>query len=134
MRALPLTADGQFAGSISRCRTAALRLYEGLLQRDHSRPLFEPQLDIVVWAVPARTASESSRRAREIFAAAANHDLHLAVASFPRALCEASGAVEDWDQDRLSCLRACVMKPEHEDWIAEILERLDLTVNELAQP
>ena len=131
MQALPLDPGGEFAKSIGTCRDAALALYAGLRERDHSAPLFPPQLDIVVWAVPARSASESSRRAREVFAAAAKRDLHLAVASFPRAMCEATGAIGQWDRDTLVCLRACVMKPEHREWIPEILKRLDLTVAEL---
>ncbi len=131
MRAMPLNRGGEFARSLERCRQAALALHAGLLERGHAAPLFEPELDIVTWALPAATASESSRRAHAMFDQAAAHDLHLAVAEFPRRLCEASGAIEQWDQDSLSCLRACVMKPDHLDWIPRILERLDAAAVEL---
>ncbi|MBT8130706.1 MAG: aspartate aminotransferase family protein, partial [Gammaproteobacteria bacterium] len=99
----------------------------------HSKPLFPPQLDIVSWAIPAATASASSQRAQQIFDSAARHDLHLALASYPRGMCVAAQAVDEWDQDSLMCLRACVMKADHQDWIAQILERLDLAVTELAE-
>ena len=29
-----------------------------------------------------------------------------------------------WDADEVQCLRACVMKPEHREWMPEILDRL----------
>jgi hypothetical protein len=31
----------------------------------------------------------------------------------------------DWDQDQVSCLRSCLMKPEHLDWIDSIWQRLE---------
>jgi len=59
-----------------------------------------------------------------VFEAAAARDLHLAVATFPRVMVEPSGAVGAWDQESVLCLRACVMKPEHREWMEEILARL----------
>lgn len=78
----------------------------------------------MVWAAPAPSASEASRRAREIFARAADQDLHLALAKFPRGMCTRVSAIEDWDEDTLTCLRACTMKPEHLEWMPELLKRL----------
>ena len=86
--------------------------------------LLPPELDIVVWAVRAETASESSARARRIFDAAAELDLHMALASFPRVMLEPSNPVSRWDADEIVCLRACAMKPEHREWMPEILNRL----------
>ena len=60
-----------------------------------------------------------------MFDAAAARDLHLALARFPRAMVEPCGAIGRWDAPDIACLRACVMKPEHRDWMPEILARLD---------
>ena len=38
---------------------------------------------------------------------------------------EPHGAVARWDDQQLRCLRACVMKPDHLEWLPQILERLD---------
>lgn len=122
---LPLESGGEFAGMLECGRAAALEFYRRLRERAAYAPLFEPELDIVVWAVRAGRASESSRRARELFDAAAARDLHLALAVFPRAMCETAAPVERWDEDELTCLRACLMKPEHLEWMPRILERLD---------
>ena len=83
-----------------------------------------PELDIVVWTVRAQTAHAASAAAREVFEAAAEQDLYLALASFPRAMFEGLAPVERWDEEYLMCLRACVMKPEHRDWVPELLTRL----------
>jgi tyrosine decarboxylase/aspartate 1-decarboxylase len=124
LRLLPLVRGGDFAEGLDACRQAALMLHEALDGDGHFVPLFPPELDIVAWAVRARSANESSARARLIFEAAAKRDLHLALATFPRAMVEASGAVSRWDAEGLLCLRACVMKPEHGEWMPEIVARL----------
>jgi tyrosine decarboxylase/aspartate 1-decarboxylase len=125
MRLLPTEPGGEFARGLESCREAALVLHEALGRDDRFAPLFPPELDIVVWAVRAGTASESSARARRLFDVATRLDLHLALATFPRPMAEACRPVSRWDADEIVCLRACAMKPEHREWMPEILRRLD---------
>jgi glutamate/tyrosine decarboxylase-like PLP-dependent enzyme len=125
LQLLPLVPDGVFARDLTSCRATALALHDWLQGDGRFAPPFLPELDIVVWAVKARTATEASARARRLFAEAAKRDLHLALATFPRGLLEASAPVEDWDADSIVCLRACAMKPEQRDWLPEITRRLD---------
>jgi glutamate/tyrosine decarboxylase-like PLP-dependent enzyme len=125
MRMLPLEPGGAFARGLEACREAAQMLDQTLKQDERFAPLFPPELDIVVWAVRAESASASSARARRIFAAAAERDLHLALATVPRVMLEASAPVARWDADEIVCLRACAMKPEHREWMPEILQRLE---------
>jgi len=125
MRMFPLERGGAFAGDLDRCREAALELHAALQRSKRFVPLFAPQLDIVVWTVRAASAQEASAQARRLFEAAAQRDLHLALASFPRALAEPCGAIKAWDAEEVTCLRACVMKPEHREWMPEILKRLE---------
>lgn len=125
MRLLPPVVGGEFAAGLAQCREAALALHAYLDGHPHLAPLASPQLDIVCAVMRAPTASESSRRARALFDAAADNDLHLALASFPRALCEDAGAVEHFDADTVTCLRMCLMKPEHAAWMPRIIERLE---------
>jgi tyrosine decarboxylase/aspartate 1-decarboxylase len=126
---LPLTRGGDFARGLEAGREAALTLHAALRDDHRFAPVFVPELDIVVWAVRAKTASEASVRAREVFNAAAQRDLHLALATFPRAMVEASGVATQWDVDEIVCLRACVMKPEHRAWMPEIVARLQASVS-----
>jgi len=125
MRLLPLERGGAFAGGLETGREAALTLYEALGRDARFVPLFPPELDIVVWAVRAASASQASARARLLFETAAKHDLHFALATVPPNMAEPAAPVATWDTDGLLCLRACVMKPEHREWMPEILARLD---------
>lgn len=124
-RLLPLERGGELALGLEAGREAALALHAALAADRRFAPLGAPELDIVVWAVRAPTASESSELARRLFEAAAARDLHLALATFPRAMAGAARPVLEWDRPEIRCLRACVMKPEHREWLAEILARLD---------
>ncbi len=124
MRMLPLERGGEFARSLEACRSGALALYEALRSDERCVPLAVPELDIVVWGMRAKRASEASERARAVFDAAAKRDLHLALATFPRTMAEPVTPVEHWDAEHITCLRACAMKPEHGAWIPEIRARL----------
>ena len=124
MRLLPPKPGGTFAQGLESCREAARSLHLALEEDDRFAPLFPPELDIVAWAVRARTAGESSSRARRLFDAAERHDLHLALASFPRPMLESCRPVVQWETDEIVCLRACAMKPEHREWMPEIVRRL----------
>jgi len=130
-RLLPLERGGELARGLEAGRAAALALFLALDEDRRFTPLLLPELDIVVWAIPAQRASDSSEQARRLFAAAAARDLHLALASTPRALVEPCGAIAEWDDESVVCLRACVMKPAHRDWMPEILSRLDLAAGDI---
>ncbi|MGA2440997.1 MAG: aspartate aminotransferase family protein, partial [Tepidisphaeraceae bacterium] len=128
LQMLPLEIGGEFARGLEACRHAAQTLHVSLEAQDIFTPLFPPELDIVTWAVRAPSATISSARARQLFDAAARQDLHLALATFPRAMVEPAAPVRDWDADQITCLRACLMKSEHDDWLPQILQRLQAAV------
>jgi glutamate/tyrosine decarboxylase-like PLP-dependent enzyme len=131
MKLLPLDLGGEFAQMLESCRGAALALHDALARDARFAPLVRPELDIVTSAVRAESATRSSQLAREIFAAAARKDLHLALATFPRPMVEPTAAIREWDSESVTCLRACVMKPEHRQWMPEILSRLRAASNEV---
>ena len=64
------------------------------------------------------------RRARGIFEAAARRDLHLALAAVPARLVGRAVPGLAGSDETVTCLRACVMKPEHEAWLDGVLQRL----------
>ena len=129
MRMLPLERSGTFARSLAACRAGARALHGALSRDPRVVPLFAPELDIVAAVVRADRATGAGEAARRVFDTAAEAGLHLALASFPRAMVEPAGAVGLWDRDDVLCLRACVMKPEHVDWMPEILSRLDAALS-----
>ena len=85
----------------------------------------------MIWAPRAATASSISAQSRAIFEAAAVVDLHLAVASFPAELLRQRWPDVIWDEERVFCLRSCLMKPEHLDWVEQIWQILMQVADEV---
>ena len=103
--------------------TALIAEDEPLLRDSLARQLAKawPELDIVAWAVRAKTAQESSRRAGEIFAKAAQAGLHLALAELPAAFFG-----NPWGGGgTVTALRSVLMKPEHLSAVGTLYALLD---------
>jgi len=132
MQLLPAVKAGRFAESLDTCLEAARSLVDYLQNTGRFVPIFQPALDIVVWTIKSPSASAASSWARQFFDTAARHDIHLALASFPRQMVEPCQAIETWDAEQVTCLRSCLMKPEHLTWMPEITKRLDAAVAEMA--
>ena len=137
---LPLTPGGAFARGLARGRAAALELDRRLRGDARFQPLAAgaPELDIVVWKLHAETPERASQLAHELFAACAARDLHLALVELPltwfqplaglqAAGSDASGAAAG----TVTCMRSVLMKPEHEEWLNRIWERLTASVAEV---
>jgi len=108
-RLLPLERGGGFARMLEDCRAAALAFHDALAKDARFFTAFPPELDIVVWAVRAHSAAESSRRAQEIFAKAERAGLYLALAELPAAFFG-----DPWGTGgSVTALRSVLMKPEH---------------------
>jgi len=128
---LPLVEGGEFARALERSREAALALYGYVERSKYFVPAFAPELDIVIFAPHAATASESSALSRRIFAAAAGHDVHLAVAELPAKFWSETHGAMRLDRATITCLRSVLMKPEHLDWVGRIWERLEAATGEV---
>ncbi len=122
---LPYVSGGKFASDLSKSRKAAITFFEMLKNDSRFITPLAPELDIVVWAPKAKNAREISRLSKAIFEAAAAENLHLAMANLPRSLFIESEEEIQWDQDDVTCLRSCLMKPEHLDWIGHIWQVLN---------
>jgi len=122
-RLLPLVRGGEFAKGLADGRAAALELYDRLRRDGRFITGTTPDLDIVVWAPRAASASEASNLSRRIFAETAQRQLHLALASLPLHLFDVGATKRD--RDTIIGLRSVLMKPEHKDWIDRIWGILD---------
>jgi glutamate/tyrosine decarboxylase-like PLP-dependent enzyme len=119
-RLLPLVRGGEFAGMLQDCRAAALALHAEIAKDARFVTAIPPELDIVVWAVRAKSAAESSRRAQEIFANAERAGLYLALAELPAAFFG-----DPWGAGgTVTALRSVLMKPEHRAALPGILKLL----------
>ena len=124
-RLLPPVPGGEFAAGMDACLRAARSFWQNLESSTKFTPLMSPELDIVVYAVNASTSSESSRRARSVFEAAAERNLHLALIDLPTALVRDYAPGISSDTETMTCLRSVLMKPEHEDWVERLIALLE---------
>jgi len=124
-RLLPLLRGGDFADDLDKCLAAASDFHARLIASEHFTPLMQPELDIVVYAANAPSTSAASERARAIFHKAAARNLHLALIDLPVSL--ASHWLPDIgvDSGSVTCLRSVLMKPEHKEWTARIVQLLE---------
>jgi glutamate/tyrosine decarboxylase-like PLP-dependent enzyme len=120
-RLLPLVPGGVFAADLGRCLRAARELHRRLAADPRFLTLMPPELDIVVWAPAADSAAAISAASQRLFDAAAELDLHLALVRVDGTLAARHwpGRIPD-DADPVTCLRCCLMKPEHLDWLDDL--------------
>ena len=124
-RLMPLRAGGEFAAGLARCRRAALALFEKIESDSRFIAAFRPELDIVVWAPRAESASRMSQLSRKLFEGAAARNVHLAIANMPFDLAAKPRHGIARDQESIACLRSCLMKPEHADWVDRIWQVIE---------
>lgn len=139
----PLVKGGAFAKQLDDRREAALDFQKKLQASRRWFAPIVPETNIVVWMhvdKPTENtniqktykASEISASSRRIFTQAAQHHLHLACATLPKAFfaeaAQQAGIHIEWDTDDVVCLRSCLMKPEQRDWIDHIMLLLDKTL------
>lgn len=117
---LPMQRNGEFATQLETVREAALILFDFLKNDSRFMTALEPELDILIWGLKASSASEISRLSNEFFDLTAQQGLHLAKAHLPRAMLANHWPDLDWDQDNVTCMRSCIMKPEVKNWIDDI--------------
>ena len=127
-RLLPLTTGGAFAQGLAAGHRAALELDRRVREDGSFEPFSgRPELDIVVWQVKGNSIrpgsiEESSFRAQRIFDRAAELNLHLALVQLPDAMFVSQSGAHS--SALVTCLRSVLMKPEHEDWLDTLWERL----------
>jgi tyrosine decarboxylase/aspartate 1-decarboxylase len=130
---LPIAPGGEFSNGLMKSRNAALLLYDKISADNRFRIILPPELDIVIWAPNGERASEISARSEELFKAAEERNLYLAKFKYPSSLLKARWKDVDFDQEFVTCLRSCLMKPEHCDWIERIWEILEESVDSILQ-
>jgi glutamate/tyrosine decarboxylase-like PLP-dependent enzyme len=124
-----MNRGGEFARSLDNCLLAARVLWDRLAESNHYQPLMRPEIDIVVYAANAADIAESNSKAKQIFARAAGKNLHLALIELPAQMVKHYWPELDGEEETITCLRSCLMKPEHIDWIDRIVSILEESAN-----
>jgi tyrosine decarboxylase/aspartate 1-decarboxylase len=121
----PLEKGGQLSAWLDQGLLAARSFWERLDASDNYQPLMPPELDIVCYALTADKASESSAKARRVFELAAQRELHLAMIELPVDLVKTYVPGLESDVETVTCLRSVLMKPEHKEWLPQIMAILE---------
>jgi len=122
---LPLVRGGEFSLGLSKGREAALALYEKIHADNRFKIIFPPELDILVWAPTGNRASVISRLTERFFQESAKENLHLATFKYPSSSLRTVWSEVEFDTPSVLCLRSCLMKPEHDEWVERIWQVLD---------
>jgi glutamate/tyrosine decarboxylase-like PLP-dependent enzyme len=122
---MPSAAGGEFAAGLAKCREAAVRLYKKIEKDDRFLTIFPPELDITVWSPKGKTSTDISASSERIFNRVAEKNLHLAIFKFPSKLLKNIWKDVEFRESYVTCLRSCLMKPEHADWVDRIWDILD---------
>ena len=130
-RLLPLVRGGEFAVMLEANRSAAAQFWQRLVSDRRWLAPLAPELDIVVWAPRANSATEVSELSQRVFDAAAKQDLHLALIHLPTRFFASLQNAARSDCERVLCLRSVLMKPEHRDWLDRIWAILSSAADEV---
>ena len=122
---LPMTAGGEFAATLDNCLLAARALWAKLDGSKYFKTLMQPETDIVVYAADADDINASSNKSRRIFTRAAERNLHLALIELPSELVRSYWPDLAGREETITCMRSCLMKPEHLEWIDRIFSVLE---------
>ncbi len=130
---LPPKPGGAFADDLARCLGAARGLHTRLDTSPNWLVVIPPELDILVWAPAGRDGTAISAASRQVFEAAARRDLHLALIELPADLLRPHWPGVTFDGvEAVTCLRSCLMKPEHLDWLDKIMATLEDALGDTA--
>ena len=125
MQMFPLQKNGEFAQNLAKCRKAAVKFHGLIKSESLFLTILEPELDIVVWAPKASKLSEISTKSNKLFhLAAEKYNLHLALYNYPSGLLNSEWDNVIKDSEYVTCLRSCLMKPEHYEFVDEMWEIL----------
>lgn len=117
---LPLVGGGEFAAGLDCSLRAARDLWRRVAESSGYFALAPPELDIVVFGAATADAQSASARARDVFARAAAEQLHLALIELPAEMVAHYRPEMDFNAATVTCLRSCLMKPEHEAAIDDL--------------
>ena len=127
---LPLEPGGAFAKGLEQSLGAARTFHERLAASNYYQPMMTPELDIVVYMPEADDAQTVSKRTRHVFSSAAEKGLHLAMIELPVELVSRFAPGLAANAETVTCLRSVLMKPEHADWLDQIMTILEAAAQE----
>lgn len=128
---LPYQKGGEFAQMLDACLHTAQWFYTQFAADLRFKTLVKPELDIVLWSLKGESLADISAKNHDFFERCAAENLHLALYTLP-----AVNLPENWqsilrNQNTVTVLRSCLMKPEHWEWKERIYELMSRVADEI---
>lgn len=135
LQVFPLEQDNGFGNILKKTRQAGLNFSQKIKESENYILLIEPELDIVCYFPKTKDMSSESisNLTEKIFNYLENHKtkpLYLAKLKVNKNI----GTYQEninWNTEDMTILRSCLMKPEHLDFVDEIMNRLELAYKEI---
>jgi len=126
LQLFPLKEKEGFGPILSKCRNAALKMYELTKSSSKFKPFKKPELDILgYFPSGVTTTSEISSKSKAIFDnGMKDQSFYLSLYRIPAEVFTKHHPEFEVDSEYVTILRSVFMKPEHEAFIPELLERI----------
>ncbi len=126
MQLLPLIPNGKFSNMLSKSRSAALYLYKLIEQSDQFENILSPELDIINFTCTEKSIRWMSEKNISLFNTLALKNIHLALNSIH--INKLDNALRNntiQDNDQLTVIRMCLLKPTHLDFVDKIWAKIN---------
>lgn len=129
LQLFPLKEKEGFGPILGKCRNAALKMYELTDSSSKFKPFKKPELDILgYFPSDVITTSEISSKSKVIFDnGMKDRSFYLSLYRVPAEVFTKLHPEFKVDSEDVTILRSVFMKPEHAEFIPELLERLERT-------
>lgn len=127
LQLFPLKEKEGFGPILGKCRNAALKMYELTDSSSKFKPFKKPELDILgYFPSNINTTSEISSRSKEIFdTGMKDQSFYLSLYRIPAEIFTNLHPEFEVDSEDVTILRSVFMKPEHAEFVPELLELLE---------
>lgn len=124
---LPLKEKEGFGPILTKCRKAALNMHELIGSSQKLKTYKRPELDILgYFPSGAKTTSEISAKSKEVFEAGMREkSFYLSLYRIPAKNFTRLHPEFEVDSDDVTILRSVFMKPEQEEFVEELLRRIE---------
>jgi glutamate/tyrosine decarboxylase-like PLP-dependent enzyme len=123
LQAIPLTREG-FGAGLTRARQAALTLAKRVEADDSVELILEPDLDIICMMAKRDSAAAISKATDQAFDSLADAGWHVAKLRLDTAWLRQTHPWIAGEDETVSVIRCCLIKPEHLDIIDELGDAL----------
>lgn len=131
LQCFPLEENEGFGPIMAKCRKAALNGYSLMVNSEKLKPYKKPELDILTYfpiqlSTKPQTTSQISELSKKVFEAGMrDQTFYLSLFKVPSSEFNRLHPEYEADTDYVTILRSVFMRPEQEDFVEELVDRIE---------